>query len=120
MAANGWYSINEPSDSSASATKISPVPRWAFEPEAVMVPPIAKDGSAPHACKATASIDELVVFPWVPATAMLLESDISTARAAARVRIGSFNCCARIRSGLDSEIALEYTTKSEPSTLSAE
>ena len=49
MAAKGWYSINEPSDSSASATKISPVPRWALEPEAVIVPPMAKDGSAAHA-----------------------------------------------------------------------
>ena len=57
MAANGWYSTNEPSDSSASATKISPVPRCAFEPDAVIVPPIAKEGSAAQACRATASIE---------------------------------------------------------------
>ena len=63
IAPNGWYSIKDPSDSSASATKISPVPLCALDPEAVIVPPIAKDGSAAHACSATASIDEVVVFP---------------------------------------------------------
>ena len=107
MAANGWYSINEPSDSSASATKISPVPRWALDPEAVIVPPIAKDGSAPHACNATANIEDVVVFPCVPATATLFDSDINTANAPARVKIGSFSSWARNRSGLLSEIAFE-------------
>ena len=107
MAANGWYSINEPSDSSASATNISPVPRWALEPEAVIVPPIAKDGSAAHACRATANIEDVVVFPCVPATAMLFDSDIKTASAAARVRIGIFNSTARARSGLLAKIAVE-------------
>ena len=63
IAASGWYSTNEPSDSSASATKKSPVPRWALEPEAVSVPPIAKEGSAPHACSATVIIEEVVVLP---------------------------------------------------------
>jgi hypothetical protein len=38
-----------------------------------MVPPIAKDGSAPHACKATVSIEDVVVLPCVPATAMLID-----------------------------------------------
>ena len=107
MAANGWYSTNEPSDSSASATKISPVPRCAFEPDAVIVPPIAKEGSAAQACRATASIEEVVVFPCVPATATLFDSDINIASAAALVRIGIFNSCARDRSGLLSEIAFE-------------
>ena len=119
MAAKGWYSINEPSDSSASATKISPVPRWALEPEAVIVPPIAKDGSAAHACSATANMEDVVVFPCVPATATLFESDIRTANAAARVKIGIFNSAALARSGLLAEIAVEYTTRSAPSTCEA-
>ena len=85
MAPKGLYSINEPSDSSASATKYSPVPRWAFEPEALMVPPIAKEGSAPQACRATVSIEDVVVLPCVPATAMLIDSLISKASACARV-----------------------------------
>ena len=107
MAANGWYSIKEPSDSSASATKISPVPRCAFDPDAVIVPPIAKEGSAPHACKATASIDDVVVLPCVPATATLFDSDINTDKAPARVKTGRLSSLARKRSELDSEIAFE-------------
>ena len=99
--------MKEPSDSSASATKISPVPRCALDPEAVIVPPIAKDGSAPHACNATASIEEVVVLPWVPATATLFDSDINTDKAAARVKIGSCNSWARKRSEFVCEIALE-------------
>ena len=88
IAANGLYSTKDPSDSSASATKISPVPRWALEPEAISVPPIAKDGSTPHACNATVIIEEVVVFPCVPATAMLMEPFIKRESAWARVRIG--------------------------------
>ena len=53
----------------------------------MIVPPIANDGSAPQACKATASIEEVVVFPCVPATATLIDSDINTASAAARGRV---------------------------------
>ena len=99
--------MKEPSDSSASATKISPVPRWAFEPEAVMVPPIANEGSAPHACNATANMDDVVVFPCVPATAMLVESDIRIESAAARVRILIPSSRARMISELFDEIAVE-------------
>ena len=77
IAESGLYSINEPSDSSASATKYWPVPRCALAPDAIRVPPIANDGSVPHACKATVSIDEVVVFPCVPATAMLFVPTMS-------------------------------------------
>ena len=73
----------------------------------MIVPPIAKDGSAAHACSATASIEDVVVFPCVPATATLFDSDISTASAAARVKIGIFNSAALARSGLLAEIAVE-------------
>ena len=85
MAPKGLYSINEPSDSSASATKYLPVPLCAFEPDALIVPPIAKEGSAPQACRATVSMEEVVVFPCVPATAILIDSLISKASACARV-----------------------------------
>ena len=40
--------MKDPSDSSASAMKKLPVPLCAFEPEALSVPPIAKDGSSPQ------------------------------------------------------------------------
>jgi len=88
IAASGLYSINEPSDSSASATKIFPVPRCAFDPDDVRVPPIANEGSTPHACKATVIIEEVVVLPCVPATAMLREPRMRSARACALVNMG--------------------------------
>ncbi|CAB5055914.1 unannotated protein [freshwater metagenome] len=84
-----------------------------------MVPPIAKDGSSAQACKATASIEDVVVLPWVPATAIDLDSDIKIAKAAARVSTFSPSSCARIISGLLVAIAVEYTTRSAPSTLPA-
>ena len=40
--------MNEPSDSSASAIKNFPVPLCALAPDAVKVPPIAKEGSTPQ------------------------------------------------------------------------
>ena len=101
------YSINEPSDSSASATKKSPVPRCAFDPEAIKVPPMAKDGSTPQPWSATVIIEEVVVFPCVPATAMLFEPRMRRASACARVRIGIDRCTAKAISGLCAEIAVE-------------
>ena len=95
------------------------MPRWAFEPDAVIVPPIANEGSAPQACNATANIDDVVVFPWVPATAMLVDSDIKIESAAARVNTVTPSSCARMSSGLLDEIAVEKTTRSAPSTFSA-
>ena len=84
----------------------------------MIVPPIAKEGSAPVACSATVSIDEVVVFPCVPATAILLDSDINSANAVARAIIGKPNSSALNRSGLFSEIAVEKTIRSAPSTFS--
>ena len=59
------------------------------------------------------------MFPCVPATATLFDSDIRTASAAARVKMGIFNSAALTRSGLLAEIAVEYTTRSAPSTCAA-
>ena len=50
---------------------------------------------------------------------MLFDSDMRTASAAARVRIGILSSAARTRSGLLAEIAVEYTTRSAPSTCDA-
>ena len=64
----GVYSSSEPSLSSASATKQSPLPWWALVPASPRSPPTANDGSNPLCCKATMSIDVVVVLPWVPVT----------------------------------------------------
>ena len=79
---------------------------------------MAKEGSSPHACNATVSIEDVVVFPCVPATATLRESDIKVASACARVRIGKFISRARTSSTFVALIAVEKTTKSAPSTCS--
>ena len=55
----------------------------------------------------------------MPATATLFDSDIKTARAAARVKIGIFNSAALALSGLLADMAVEYTTRSAPSTCAA-
>ncbi len=67
-ATSGLYSSSEPSLSSASATKQSPLPWWALVPASPRSPPTAKDGSKPQCCRATISIEVVVVFPWVPVT----------------------------------------------------
>ena len=64
----GVYSSSDPSLSSASATKQSPLPWWALVPASPRSPPTAKDGSNPLCCNATMSIDVVVVLPWVPVT----------------------------------------------------
>ena len=70
IATSGAYLWKLRSLSSASATKISPLPWWALEPGASRSPPMAYDGSRPSAHSATASIEVVVVLPCVPATAI--------------------------------------------------
>ena len=89
--------------------KISPDPKWAFVPPRFIIPPIAKDGSKPACCSATVSIEVVVVFPWVPATATDLDSDIKRARASARLSISKPLALAANNSGLFPSIALEIT-----------
>ena len=67
-AMSGLYSSSEPSLSSASATKQSPLPWWALVPASPRSPPTANDGSNPQCCRATISIEVVVVLPWVPVT----------------------------------------------------
>lgn len=67
-ATSGVYSNNEPSLSSASATKHRPLPWCALVPASPSSPPTANDGSKPLCCNATMIIDVVVVLPWVPVT----------------------------------------------------
>ena len=75
---------NEPSDSSASATRNSPWPSRALEPRAVTRPPTTTVGSKPASASTAPTIDVVVVLPWVPATAMPYLSRISSASISAR------------------------------------
>ena len=106
----GLYARKEPSDSSASATNIVPVPLWALVPAVFIVPPIAKEGSKPADCSATVSIAVVVVFPWVPAIAIDVDSDINQASAVARAIIGRPFALAASNSALLSFIAEEIIT----------
>ena len=119
IAPNGLYARKEPSDSSASAMKMSPDPKCAFVPPRLIIPPIAKEGSKPACCKATVSIEVVVVLPWVPATATDFDSDIRSAKAWARVKIVKPLVFAAMISGFAWSIALETTKISAPPILLA-
>ena len=82
--------------SSASTTKASPVPRWAFEPESCSSLPIAKDGSTPHACRMTVSIEVVVVFAVGPG-----HGEHIFAEGGHRQRIGAVHDGDSARSGSD-------------------
>ena len=96
----GVYSSSEPSLSSASATKQSPLPWWALVPASPSSPPTAKDGSRPQCCRATISIDVVVVLPWVPVTISVVRPSISLASTAGRRTTGMPRRRASTSSGL--------------------
>ena len=58
---------NDPSLSSASATKRSPSPCRAFVPSALTLPPTTTVGSSPAARRTVATSEVVVVFPCEPA-----------------------------------------------------
>ncbi len=60
---------NDPSLSSASATRKSPWPSLALVPRAFRRPPMTMVGSSPPRARTLATMEVVVVFPWVPATA---------------------------------------------------
>ena len=60
--------VKVPSDSSASTTIHLPAPSRAFEPQALMMPPVITVGSRPAAVNRCAISDVVVVLPWVPVT----------------------------------------------------
>ena len=69
-ATSGRRNSRLPSLSSASATSHSPCPTPALEPMSLSSPPTRNVGSRPHWRSTWEIIDEVVVLPWVPATAM--------------------------------------------------
>ena len=103
---------NEASDSSASATIYSPVPKRAFALAASSLPPITKVGSMPASFKMLAIKLVVVVLPCVPATAIPCLKRINSANINARGTTGIFWARAAITSGFASFTALDTTTTS--------
>ena len=65
-----WLGIlmKVPSDSSASTIIHWPLPRRAFDPQSLMMPPVITVGSSPAGLKMCAMSDVVVVLPCVPVT----------------------------------------------------
>lgn len=84
-----------------------------------MMPPLkSRSGRDPPASSIAATIEVVVVLPWVPAIATQL-SEIASARPAFLRRTTGMRCAARaINSGLSRLIAVETTTTSAPLTFS--
>ena len=84
-----------------------------------MMPPLMTVGSRLPASSKVATIEVVVVLPWVPAMAMQLFSRISSASISARRTTGMRWPRAAINSGLSRLIAVEITSTSAPFTFSA-
>src|SRR5512141_2440474 len=101
---------NEPSLSSASATRNSPWPSFALDPRLFSFPPTTAVGSQPAVASTVATIEVVVVLPCVPAIAMPYVIRISSASIAARGITGILRRCASRISGLSGRTAEETTT----------
>src|SRR5512141_278019 len=101
---------NEPSLSSASATRNSPCPSFALDPRLFSFPPTTAVGSQPAVASTVATIEVVVVFPCVPAIAMPYFIRINSASISARGITGIFRRCDSMTSGLSGRIAEETTT----------
>ena len=110
---------NERSDSSASATMKSPLPSRAPEPSTPRRPPTTTVGSSPPLSRISATIDVVVVLPWLPATATPYLRRISSASISARGITGMPSRRASTTSGLSGRTAVEITTTCAPSTWAA-
>ena len=84
-----------------------------------MMPPLITVGSRLPASSSAATIDVVVVLPWVPAMATQLFSRISSASISARRTTGSRLARAATSSGLSRRIAVETTTTSAAPRLAA-
>ena len=115
----GVNNRKDASDSSASATRKSPLPRRALAPAALSLPPITKVGSSPPSARMLATSEVVVVLPWVPAMAMPCLRRISSASICARGTTGMLRARAAMTSGLSPLTAVDVTTASASSTLSA-
>ena len=109
----------ERSDSSASATMKSPLPRRAPEPSTPRRPPTTTVGSRPPLSSTRATIEVVVVLPWLPATATPYLSRISSASISARGMTGTPSRRASSTSGFRLRTAVEVTTTWAPCTCSA-
>ncbi len=110
---------NERSDSSASATMKSPLPSRAPEPRTPSRPPTTTVGSRPPLSRTRATIDVVVVLPWLPATATPYLRRISSASISARGITGIPARRASTTSGLSGRTAVEVTTTCAPATWAA-
>src|SRR6185436_17191589 len=96
-----------PSDSSASATRNSPCPRRALAPRPCTRPPTTTVGSRPPASSTAATMEVVVVLPWVPPMAMPYLNDISSASISARPMTGmprGLGVLPRDRRGIDPHV----------------
>src|SRR5262249_36125825 len=84
-----------------------------------MMPPLMTVGSNRPASSSAATIDVVVVLPWVPAMGTQLLRRISSASISARRTTGMRPARAAVSSGLSRLMADETTTTAAPSTLSA-
>ena len=84
-----------------------------------MMPPLITVGSRLPASSRVATIEVVVVLPWVPAMAMQLFNRISSASISARRTTGMRCARAAISSGLSRLIAVDTTSTSAPATFSA-
>ncbi len=108
-----------PSDSSASTTISSPLPSLAFEPRELSLPPTTVVGSRPPAASTVATMEVVVVLPWLPAMATPYLRRISSASISARGMTGVLRALATTTSGLSRFTAEEMTTTSQAPTFSA-
>ncbi len=109
-------STNVPSLSSASTTNSSPRSHTAPLPISFSSPPTMKEGRRPASTSTSASIDDVVVFPWVPDTATVRRVAQIAARISARRATAMPAACAATTSGFRSGIAVETATRSAPAT----
>ena len=105
---------NERSDSSASATMNSPRPRRAPEPSTPSRPPTTTVGSRPPLSSTSATIEVVVVLPWLPATATPYLRRISSASISVRGITGMPRRRASTTSGFSGFTAVEVTTTWAP------
>ena len=113
-ASTGCSTRNDASDSSASATRNSPVPRRALASADTSLPPMTNVGSRPPSASTLAIRLVVVVLPCVPATAIPCFKRINSASISARGTTGMPFSRAATTSALSAATAADTTTTSAP------
>ncbi len=101
-----------PSLSSASTTNQSPLSHTAPPPISFSSPPTMNDGRRPASISTRASIEDVVVLPWVPATATVRRTEAMAVRISARRSTRRPRSRAATTSGLVGGMAVEMATAS--------